>query len=87
MGTHLPRRYPMGSAAFPSNLESYCHRIGRVGRQGSKGWSLSFFTRNLQPMAGSLAALLERCGQWVDPNLRELADPSLDLRRRTAFSP
>ena len=36
---------------FPSNLEDYVHRIGRCGRAGQSGVSLSFFT--------------QKSGKWV----------------------
>ena len=35
---------------FPSNLEQYCHRIGRTGRQGAKGHAYSLISRNMAPM-------------------------------------
>merc|ERR1711865_225031 len=55
-------------------MGSYCHRIGRVGRQGAEGFALSFFTKSLSPMASGLVSLLERSRQEVDPNLRALAE-------------
>jgi superfamily II DNA/RNA helicase len=73
---------------FPGNLEHYVHRCGRAGRSSteatgevaasdsvsrSKEFTVySFFTRNLQSMAGDLVRLLETHGAWVDPNLRAL---------------
>ena len=33
----------------------------------------SYFPRRFAPLAPDLIPLLESCGQWVDPNLRELA--------------
>ena len=72
---------------FPSNLEQYCHRVGRTGRDnmnqtaennadkvnGPAGYSLSFFTRNMAPLANDLIALLVKCNQSVEPNLQKLA--------------
>merc|ERR1712151_1100381 len=69
-GLHITRLRYVVNYDFPSNLEAYCHRIGRVGRQGAEGWAYSFLTRNLAPLAGGLLALLDRCGQPIDPNLR-----------------
>ena len=37
------------------------------------GYSLSFFTRNMAPLANDLIALLEKCNQAVEPNLQKLA--------------
>merc|ERR1712187_907430 len=72
-GLHISRLRHVINYDFPSNLEAYCHRIGRVGRQGAEGWAYSFLTRNLAPLASGLLALLDRCGQPIDPNLRLLA--------------
>ena len=51
---------------FPGSVEQYTHRVGRAGRSGRKGASLSFFTRNMAPMAPALVALLKR-GQALNP--------------------
>jgi ATP-dependent RNA helicase DDX5/DBP2 len=58
---------------FPSNIEQYCHRIGRVGRQGEEGEAYSLMTRNFAPLANDLIALLKRCGKTPEPNLEKLA--------------
>eukprot|EP00927_Polykrikos_kofoidii_P056172 TRINITY_DN50334_c0_g1_i1.p1 TRINITY_DN50334_c0_g1~~TRINITY_DN50334_c0_g1_i1.p1 ORF type:complete len:722 (-),score=119.14 TRINITY_DN50334_c0_g1_i1:105-2270(-) len=73
-GLHISRLRHVVNYDFPSNLEIYCHRIGRVGRQGAKGFAYSFFTRNLSPLAGGLVAILERSKQRVDTNLRALVE-------------
>jgi superfamily II DNA/RNA helicase len=78
---------------FPGNLEQYVHRCGRAGRSStgatgefaasdsvsrSKEFAVySFFTRNLQSMAGDLVRLLETHGAWVDPNLRALVQSTV----------
>jgi ATP-dependent RNA helicase DDX5/DBP2 len=59
---------------FPGNLEQYIHRCGRAGRNGQGGTVYSFFTRNLAPLAADAVALLESSQQWIDPNLRALAE-------------
>ena len=58
---------------FPSNLNQYIHRCGRAGRSGDAAKCYSFFTRNLQPMAGDLIKLLHGNNAWIDPNLKALA--------------
>jgi len=73
-GLHIKHLKYVINYDFPSNLEQYCHRIGRTGRDGERGEAFSFFTRNLSSLAGSLASLLERCGARVDPNLKALAE-------------
>lgn len=71
---------------FPSNLEQYCHRVGRTGRKSAavstpaqsteptavEGYSFSLLTRNLAPLAQDLIGLLESCGQTIEPNLKSL---------------
>ena len=42
---------------FPSATEDYVHRIGRTGRAGEKGLSVTFFTRNDAKKARDLIAL------------------------------
>ena len=71
-GIHIKRLKYVINYDFPSNLERYCHRVGRTGRQGEEGTAYSFFTRNLAPMAMDLIKLLESCSQTVEPNLRLL---------------
>lgn len=73
-GLHISRLRHVVNYDFPPNLESYCHRIGRVGRNGADGFAFSFFTRNFAPLAPGLVSLLERSKQAVDPNLRALAE-------------
>ena len=58
---------------MPGSVEQYTHRVGRAGRSGRKGAALSFFTRNMAPIAPDLVRLLKRQGQFVDPNLEVLA--------------
>ena len=44
---------------FPTNLDTYIHRVGRTGRLATDGHAYSFFTRNLAPVAQPLLALLK----------------------------
>ena len=59
---------------FPSNLETYVHRVGRTGRVDAEGHAFSFFTRSLAPLAAPLIELLESHKQDIDPNLVKLAE-------------
>ena len=59
---------------MPGSVEQYTHRVGRAGRSGRKGVALSFFTRNMAPLAPDLVKLLKRGGHFVDPNLEVLAE-------------
>lgn len=58
---------------FPANIEQYCHRIGRCGRQGEEGEAYSLMTRNFAVMANDLVELLKSCKQVPEPNLVRLA--------------
>ena len=72
-GLHVSRLNVVVNWDFPTNLEAYTHRVGRAGRDGEPATALSFFTRNLIPLAPALVALLTDAGQAVDPQLAECA--------------
>ncbi|KAH8075434.1 helicase [Aureococcus anophagefferens] len=57
-GLHVSRLNVVVNWDFPTNLEAYTHRVGRAGRDGEPATALSFFTRNLIPLAPALVALL-----------------------------
>ncbi|GAM17498.1 hypothetical protein SAMD00019534_006730, partial [Acytostelium subglobosum LB1] len=61
---------------FPTSLEQYIHRVGRTGRQGNKGHSVTYFVASAQntPMARGLIRILEECQQQVLPALTEVAN-------------
>ena len=73
-GIHIKQLKYVINYDFPSNLESYCHRVGRTGRQGQKGYSYSLITRNLAPLTKDLISLLNSCNQTPEPNLIKLCD-------------
>ena len=58
-GLHIARLPYIVSYDFPSRLDTYVHRVGRTGRLAAAGHALSFFTRNLAPLAAPLVALLQ----------------------------
>lgn len=45
------------------------HRIGRCGRAGKKGTSLSFFTAKSAKLGAGLIKILQDAGQKVPPEL------------------
>ena len=53
----------------PNNIEDYIHRIGRTGRAGAKGVSISFFTDKASKMARELVTILREANQDVPPAL------------------
>ena len=71
-GIHIKRLQYVVNYDFPTNLEQYCHRVGRTGRQGEAGQSYSLVTRNMAPLSGDLIKLLKSTGQEVEPNLEDL---------------
>lgn len=71
-GLHVKRLQFVVNYDFPSNLESYCHRVGRTGRQGAAGTAYSLITRNMAPLVPGLVVLLRQCEQVVEPNLLAL---------------
>jgi ATP-dependent RNA helicase DDX5/DBP2 len=86
-GIHVNNIHFVINYDFPGNLEQYVHRCGRAGRGvgAETAHVFSFFTRNMSPMAADVVRLLEANQQWVDPNLRALAEPagvSKSKRRR-----
>ena len=58
---------------MPNTLEDYVHRIGRTGRAGAKGVSISFVTDKVSRYAKDLASLIRDAGQLVPPELDAMA--------------
>ena len=73
-GLHIKKLQYVVNYDFPSNLEQYCHRVGRTGRQGESGHAYSLITRNMAPMVSDLIALLRTCKQEPEPNLLALEE-------------
>lgn len=72
-GIHIKRIKYVINYDFPTNLEQYCHRIGRTGRDNNDiGESYSLITRNMAPLVEDLITLLKSCNQQIEPNLNEL---------------
>lgn len=57
---------------FPLTVEDYCHRIGRTGRAGKKGESITFFTEKDKLCARDYCNLLEKSNETVPPELLKL---------------
>ena len=58
---------------FPTQVEDYVHRIGRTGRAGEKGTSVTFFSSSDSKKARELITLLEKNDQVVPPELASMS--------------
>lgn len=55
---------------FPTNIEDYVHRVGRTGRGGNFGHSVTFFTADNARQARELVDILNQTKQSIDPRLQ-----------------
>ncbi|CAG9826078.1 unnamed protein product [Diabrotica balteata] len=67
---------------IPKNIEEYVHRIGRTGRAGKYGESISYFTRRDWAHASELIKILEEAQQFVPEELRIFADEHAAWKER-----
>ncbi|XP_008938724.1 PREDICTED: probable ATP-dependent RNA helicase DDX43, partial [Merops nubicus] len=59
---------------FPRNIEEYVHRIGRTGRAGCTGVSITLVTEKDWRVASELTEILERAKQVVPSELIAMAE-------------
>lgn len=59
---------------FPRNIEEYVHRVGRTGRAGKKGESITLMTRKDWAHAKDLINILEEASQEVPEELYNMAE-------------
>ncbi|KAI5185405.1 ATP-dependent RNA helicase DDX3X [Nematocida homosporus] len=57
---------------LPNDIKDYVHRIGRTGRAGKKGRSVTFISRDDQAQAGALVDILKKANQPVPGFLADL---------------
>jgi ATP-dependent RNA helicase DBP3 len=55
--------------SFPLTIEDYVHRIGRTGRGGKTGESITFFTKNEKHLSGELINVMREAGADVPEEL------------------
>lgn len=55
---------------MPGNIEDYVHRIGRTGRAGTEGNSVSFFTEANSKLGTALIKILREANQTIPPELQ-----------------
>lgn len=68
-GLDIPNVRLVINVTFPLTAEDYVHRIGRTGRAGKDGTSITFFTEHDKALTGGLVNVLKGAGQPVPPEL------------------
>ncbi|TKY87134.1 hypothetical protein EX895_003811 [Sporisorium graminicola] len=68
-GLDIPNVEHVINYTFPLTIEDYVHRIGRTGRGGKTGKSLTFFTEMDKAHAGELIRVLKDADQKVPEDL------------------
>ncbi|KAG3271828.1 DEAD-box helicase 53 [Ictidomys tridecemlineatus] len=59
---------------FPRNIEEYVHRVGRTGRAGKTGISITLFTKSDSKTANELIKILKRASQIIPEDLATMAE-------------
>lgn len=67
---------------FPRNIEEYVHRVGRTGRAGRFGESLTFMTRADWRHASELIKIMEEAHQEVPKEVYDMAQRYSSMRER-----
>lgn len=62
-GLDIPNVELVLNYTFPLTIEDYVHRIGRTGRAGKKGQSITFFQPTDKSHAGELQQVIKQAGQ------------------------
>lgn len=71
-GIDVPNVHAVVNYDFPNDIDMYVHRIGRTGRAGAAGLSMSFVTPSeAQWAAAPLAQVLRDAGQAVPQELEK----------------
>ena len=68
-GLDIPDVELVVNNSFPLTTEDYVHRIGRTGRAGKTGRSITLFAQQDRPRAGELINVLREAKQEVPPEL------------------
>eukprot|EP00931_Biecheleriopsis_adriatica_P041644 TRINITY_DN23784_c0_g1_i1.p1 TRINITY_DN23784_c0_g1~~TRINITY_DN23784_c0_g1_i1.p1 ORF type:complete len:558 (+),score=112.19 TRINITY_DN23784_c0_g1_i1:48-1721(+) len=72
-GHDIPRVRFVINYEPPRCIEDYVHRVGRTGRAGKNGFSLTFLTNKDYQFADPLLAVLRETDQKIEPELEKLA--------------
>merc|ERR1712176_987558 len=68
-GLDIPNVEMVINYTFPLTIEDYVHRIGRTGRAGKTGTSITFFQPGDKSHAGELQQVIKQAGQPVPDEL------------------
>merc|ERR1712070_602942 len=68
-GLDIPDVELVVNYTFPLTIEDYVHRIGRTGRAGKTGLSITFFQPSDKSHAGELQQVMKQAGQSVPDEL------------------
>ena len=68
-GLDIPHVETVINFTFPLTIEDYVHRIGRTGRAGRPGVSITFFQPTDKAHAGALQQVMRQVGQPVPEEL------------------
>jgi len=68
-GLDIPNVEVVINYTFPLTIEDYVHRIGRTGRAGKTGISVTFFQPSDKSHAGELQQVMKQAGQHVPEEL------------------
>lgn len=68
-GLDIPNVEVVINYTFPLTIEDYVHRIGRTGRAGKTGLSITFFQPGDKSHAGELQQVIRQAGQDVPDEL------------------
>ncbi|KAF0972261.1 hypothetical protein FDP41_009465 [Naegleria fowleri] len=71
---------------MPHDIDSYIHRIGRTGRAGKEGNSVSFFTPDDVQLCAPLIKVLEEAEQEVPEKLLKLHDLTIKSHGELSIS-
>jgi ATP-dependent RNA helicase DBP3 len=72
-GLDIPKIEIVINVTFPLTIEDYVHRIGRTGRAGRQGISITLFTDEDKNHAGGLANILREAGMEVPADLMKFS--------------
>ncbi|TIB77632.1 DEAD-domain-containing protein [Wallemia mellicola] len=70
-GLDIPNVEVVINVTFPLTIEDYVHRIGRTGRGGAYGKSITFFTDDDKSHAGELMKVLREGGYEIPEGLKK----------------